>query len=121
MLAIKIYNNKKNRDSVFTKTIESLNKYISEILNFSKARVISDSDCVEIVSGNTNIINNDDQIIAELLIKKSIVINKSDFSDREELDKFLSKVKHFCKQAKEIEEIKYIPFNLRNKEKKINA
>ncbi len=115
MLAIKIYNKKEQRESVFEKTIGNIISHICDRLNFSKARIASDSDCVEIVSGNTNIPDNDDQIVAELLIKKTVIINKSDFNDRAELDKFLTKIKHFCEQAKEIEDVEYMPLHFRNR------
>lgn len=115
MLAIKIYNKKEGRGLTFNKTIGNIITYICDSLNFTKARVASDSDCIEIVSGNTNIPDSDDQIVAELLIKKTIVINKSDFEDREELDKFLTKIKHFCDQAKEIEQVTYMPIHLRSR------
>lgn len=115
MLAIKIYNKKEQRESIFEKTIGSIISYICEKLNFKDARIASDSDCVEIVSGNTNIPDNDDQIIAELLIKKTVIINKSDFNDRAELDEFLTKIKHFCEQAKEIEEVEYMPLHFRDR------
>jgi hypothetical protein len=113
MLAVKIYNKKEEREESFNKTIGNIVAYICETLNFSKARIASDSDCIEIVSGNTNIPDDDDQIVAELLIKKTIVINKSDFDNKEELDKFITKIKHFCEQANEIEEVKYTPLYYR--------
>ena len=51
--------------------------------------------------------------MVELIIRKNIIINTSDFSDKAEMDRYISKIKHFCDQAKEIEELKYLPINMR--------
>lgn len=116
MFAVKIYNKKDNRGSTFKKSVGNIVSYICDTLSFNKAKVVSDSDCVEIISGNTTIPDdNKDLIVAELLIKKTIVINKSDFEDVAELDAFLLKIKHFCEQAKNIEEVQYMPLHLRRK------
>lgn len=116
MLAIKIYNRIEQREESFDKTVGNIISHICNKLSFKKARVASDSECVEIVSGNTNISDNGDHVVAELLIKKTVVINKADFNDRAELDKFLTKIKHFCEQAKAIEDVEYMPLHFRTKE-----
>jgi len=116
MFVVKIRNKKDKREENFNKSVGNIISYICDSLNFKKVKVASDSDCIEIVSGNTDIPDESEQIVAELLIKKTVVINKADFNNKQELDMFLSKIKHFCKQAKEIEEVKYLPLHLREKE-----
>lgn len=112
MLAVKIYNEKSNRTEIFKKTIKNLIGHIYGKLSFKDVKVISDDDCIEIVSGNQKQVG-EGQIVAELLIKKNIVINIEDFKDRAELDKFISQIKNFCDNAKSIEDSKYLDIDLR--------
>lgn len=116
MLMVKVHNKKDYRTNIFEKTIKNITSYISNNLNFKKVKIASDSDCIEIVSGNTSHENNDDNIVVELLIKKLIVINKDDLNDIKKCDNLITEVKHFCEQAKEIEDIKYIPLHYRDKD-----
>jgi predicted esterase YcpF (UPF0227 family) len=113
MFSVKIFNDKKNRTSEFDKTISNIVSYIFEKLHYDNTRVVSDDSCIEIVSGKEETINSD-QVVVELLIRKNILINNSDFKDRAELDRYLTKIRHFCDQAKEIEELQYIPINMRD-------
>lgn len=115
MHAVKIHNNKENRDGVFEKTIQNILNYLKQDLNNSDLRIVSDDFCIEIISGSEKPSKNN-EIVAELLIKKTVVINSDDLNDRGELDKYLSAIKHFCKQAREIEEAEYLPIVMRNKE-----
>lgn len=112
MFAIKIHNQKKNRTHEFNRTISNIVNYIFEKLSLTNVKITSDDACVEIVSGiETETCSG--QIIAELLIKKTIVINTDDLKDREKLDKYITEIKNFCEQAKSIEELKYIPIEMR--------
>jgi type III secretory pathway lipoprotein EscJ len=112
MLAVKIHNEKENRGEEFKRTIKNLVSYVCEKLSFDNVKIVSDDECVEIVSGSDKN-NSEDQVIAELLIRKTVVINNNDFKDRAELDKFISQIKHFCDQAKLIEDVKYYPVEIR--------
>jgi len=111
MFSVKIFNKKEDRTTEFRKTIDNLTSYILNKLNFEDTKIISDSSCIEIVSGKE--IPDDEGVVVELLIRKRIVINNQDFNNREELDKHISEIKHFCTQAKNIEELIYLPINMR--------
>jgi hypothetical protein len=112
VFSVKILNNKEDRTSEFNKTINNIVSYIFDKFSSGNTRVISDDSCIEVVSGKESLTNSD-QIVVELLIRKNIIINNSDFSDRAELDRHITKIKHFCDQAKSIEELKYLPINMR--------
>lgn len=114
MLVIKISSRKDERNSEFKRTISNVVNYVHKKI-FGETKVISDNETVEIVSGNEEM-PLDGQIVAELLVKKTIVINSKDFSDKRELDKFLKEIKHFCDQAKSIEESKYVPMEIKPRE-----
>jgi len=116
MLQLKIFNKKENREEVFNKAVKNIVSYISDNLNFPKVKIAADSDCIEIISGNTGNSNVDDKIIVELSIKKTIILSKNDIYMNSKLDEFLQNIKFFCKQAKEIEENKYTPFFLKREE-----
>jgi hypothetical protein len=107
MFAVKIFQNRDDRSNTFHESIETLKSYIFGHLNQS-VRITDASSDVEISAG-TLPSPNEDQIVAELLIKKRVVINKADFNDELELDKFLHEIKHFCEQAKSIEDLGYLP------------
>jgi hypothetical protein len=82
-----------------------------------KIKIISDNNCIEVFSKDKEI-NSDGDIVAELLIKKRVVINIDDLNDRSKLDKYILEIKHFCERAAEIENVKYMPINFRNLEDK---
>jgi hypothetical protein len=113
MFSVKIFNKKENRNKEFSNTINNIVSFIFEKLNFQSPKVISDSSCIEIVSGS-EIPDNNKGVTIELLIRKHIVINNEDFNDRAVLDRHISEIKHFCEQAKNIEDLKYLPINMRN-------
>jgi hypothetical protein len=114
MFSVKILNDKDNRTSNFNKTVNNIVSYIFKKFNSNNTRVISDDSCIEIVSGK-EFFPNSNQVVVELLIHKNIIINNSDFKDRAELDRHLAKIKHFCDQAKSIEELQYLPINMRDR------
>lgn len=113
MFAVKIFNKKNNRNNIFKKSIDKIKEYISNSLNIKDLKVASDSECIEFISGIDYITKDDDKIIAELLVKKTFVINKDDLNDKQKLDEFLVNIKHFCEQAKNIEDAQYLPINMR--------
>ena len=104
---MKFFNNKAASDIELNKTIDNVISYISEKLNFENIRIISDRESTEIVSGR-EVTPKDNEVVVELLIRKHIIINNDDFKDRDSLDKHISKIKHFCQQAKSIEDLKYL-------------
>ena len=63
------------------------------------------------VSGNLD--TNNDEIITELMFKKTITLKADDLNDRQKLDKYVKEIKHFCEQAASIEDIEYLPLNFR--------
>lgn len=101
----------KTNDEI-NKTIKGIINYICEKINFENIKIISDNSSTELVSGR-EISANDDQVVVELLIRKHIVIDRTDFEDRSQMDRHIKKIKHFCEQAKSIEELKYLPINMR--------
>lgn len=113
MFAIRIFNRKDNRTQEFKRTIGTISEHIMGKLNKS-AKVIEDDDSVELSSGDLNY-GDENTIVAELLIKKTIVINNDDFNDSSKLDQFLHEIKNFCEQAKKIEDLEYLPLHLREK------
>jgi len=116
MLAIKIYNGIENRTDLFNKTIKNIISYVHDKLYFKDVKIISDDGCIELVSGDEQP-SDGNQIVAELLIRKTITINNDDFKDRDELDKFISQIKNFCDNAKLIENVKYYPVEIRKPKK----
>jgi hypothetical protein len=114
MLVVKINSRKDERTNEFKRSISNIVNYVHKKI-FGETKVISDDDSVEIISGSEEV-PGEGQVVAELLIKKTIVINSEDFSDKRELDKFLKQIKHFCDQAKSIEEVNYVPMELKPKE-----
>lgn len=112
MFSMKFFNNKNGSIELIDKTVTNIVKYISEVLSFENTRIISDKNSTEVISGRESI-PSEEQVVVELLIRKNIIINISDFRDRDSLDKHISKIKHFCDQAKEIEDLKYLPLNMR--------
>jgi len=112
MLAVKIHHKKNNRDNEFTRTIKNISSYIRDNLRLKGFKFLSDNHCIEMIAGQEEPVN-EDQIVAELVIRKTIVINKEDIDSKEELDKYIASIKHFCDQAKAIEESAYTPIHMR--------
>jgi len=112
MFSVKIFNNKKRRNSIFNHSILNIISFIKESLN-KNIKIISDNNCIEVFSKDDDACDNGD-IVAELLIKKRVVINIDDLNDRARLDKYIVEIKHFCEKAAEIENVEYMPINFRN-------
>jgi len=112
MLAVKIHQEKDERTSEFDKTINNISEYICKELNLKDTKVLSDNHCIEIIAGKEAGVSSD-EIVAELVIRKTVVINKEAFKDRAELDRYITNIKHFCNQAKEVEESIYLPLHMR--------
>jgi len=113
MLVVRINNKEKDRTGEFKRMINNIVSYVHKKI-VGDIKVVSDNELVEIVSGSEEG-PEEGQIVVELLVKKTIVINNEDFDDKRELDKFLKEIKHFCDQAKEIEESSYTPLELKTK------
>lgn len=115
MFAVKVYNEKENRSPEFDKTIKGIISYIFNKINYDNTRVISDDSSIEVISGQETTPNSD-EIVVELLIKKTIVINNKDLEDRSKLDRHLTMIRNFCDQAKNVEDVRYLPINMRQKQ-----
>ena len=111
MLVVKVNSDKNERTDEFKRSIGNIVGYVHKTIS-GEVKVISDDESVEIVSGS-EAVPDEGQIVAELLVKRTIVINTDDFDDKRELDKFLKEIKHFCDQAKIIEEVSYTPLELK--------
>lgn len=112
MLAVKIHHKKDDRTNEFSRTIKNISGYIRDSLRLKGFKFLSDNHCIEMIAGQEEAVG-EDQIVAELVIRKTIVINKDDIDSKEELDKYIADIKHFCDQAKAIEENAYIPIHMR--------
>jgi hypothetical protein len=113
MLVIKFINKRIKENTILAKTITKLADLLKkdETLELS---LIRDSGSVEIVSGNlsSNTSDNND-IVVELTIKKSILLKEEDLADKQKLDKLVKEIVHFYEQSADIEELKYLPINYR--------
>ena len=110
MFAVKFFDNKIKQNKILTKTIKNISDFLRKDMN-KNINMISDSNSIEIVSGNLDV--NKCDISVELMFKKTISISSDEIENRESLDKFISEVKHFCKQASVIEDSAYIPIEYR--------
>lgn len=116
MFAVKFYNQKEEgRSDELNRTIGGVISYIFNKVGNNSTKVISDDSTVEIISGQENIPHSD-KIVVELLIKKTIVINNEDLEDRSKLDRHLNVIRNFCDQARNVEDVRYLPINMRTKE-----
>jgi hypothetical protein len=111
VFAIKVQAKRASRTENFNKTINTIKNFISEKLN-QKFKIISDESTVEIVSGSQMEQDSGD-IVVEMVIKKSFIMNSSDFQDRAALDHYINNIKNFCEQAKAVDEYRYMPFVLK--------
>ena len=114
MFVVKVFNKSFKNNSILNKMIERILFLIKSKRN-SNTKIIKDSSSVEIISGNLNTNNVNDEVVVELSVKKIIKISKDQLSSRHELDKFIKEIENFCNQASEIEEVKYLPINFRDK------
>ena len=118
MFVIRFYNRHFKNNVALNKTINNLSSLIKN-KEKSKTRIIKDSSCVEIISGNLNASNIDDEVVVELTAKKILRISKEQLSSRHELDKFIKEIENFCNQASELEDVKYLPLNFRDKKNRL--
>mgnify|MGYP003651025016 CR=1 FL=1 len=110
MFAVKIFSEKIKSNSILERTVKKLSDFLKKEMS-REVNMVSDSNSIEMVSGNLD--TNNGSIVAELMIKKTIVLDESDLRDKQKLDKFIREVKHFCEQASSIEDLKYLPINYR--------
>lgn len=112
MFVIKLNNNNYKKNYILSKTIDSLLSFLSSKKN-DNLRVVKDSSSVEIISGNLESNNVEDEIYVELMVKKVIKIPESNLTDKQELDKFIKEIKNFYEQASAVETARYLPINFR--------
>lgn len=103
MFSIKIYNKKSNRTNTFEQTIDKLYNYVGNLFGSKITKSASDSDCIEIIVGQQHQDNYENKIVAELLIKKTIIIDKNQLNNPEELQKYILEINKFCEYANLIE------------------
>jgi hypothetical protein len=114
MFAVKLKGNAKN--NILVRTAKTISNFLKINLNKDTNTIIDNSSIEMIAASSSRPSPKGDHLVAELLIKKTIIINNSDLEDREKLDKFLSEIKYFCEQASKIEDVKYIPIEFRKRE-----
>lgn len=114
MFVVKVFDKSFRNNSTLNKTIEKIIFLIKNKKN-SNTKIIKDSSSIEIISGNLNANNVNDEIVVELSVKKIIKISKDQLLLKYELDKFIKEIENFCNQASEIEKVKYLPINFRDK------
>jgi len=113
MFTVKLKGGDKN--SILSRTAKTISNFLKIKLN-KNTSIISDNSSIEMISASAaRQEESEGQLVAELLIKKTIIINNSDLEDREKLDKFLSEIKYFCEQASKIEDTKYVPIEFRKR------
>lgn len=114
MFVIKVYNKHFKKNNILDKTISNLISLVKNTRNYN-TKIIKDSSSVEIISGNLNTNNVNNEVVVELAVKKIIRISEDQLSSKSDLDKFIKEIESFCNQASEIEEVKYLPLNFRVK------
>tara|TARA_B100001094_G_C18195702_1_gene810713 strand:+ start:4824 stop:5177 length:354 start_codon:yes stop_codon:yes gene_type:complete len=114
MFVIKVYNKHFKKNVVLDKTINNLISLVKNARNYN-TKIIKDSSSVEIISGNLNTNDVNNEVVVELAVKKIIRISEDKLSSKSDLDKFIKEIESFCDQASEIEEVKYLPLNFRVK------
>jgi|TARA_Y100000287_G_scaffold185769_1_gene189980 hypothetical protein len=110
MFSVKIFSEKNKANSILSKTVSKLSDFLKKEMS-RDVSIVSDSTSIEMVSGNLD--TNNDEIITELMFKKTITLKADDLNDRQKLDKYVKEIKHFCEQAASIEDIEYLPLNFR--------
>jgi len=114
MFSLKITSGKDNSpESDYKKTINGILSYALDVVGFKNTRMLSDNISVEMVSGNEAADKKDGDILVELVVRKTILINKEHLSDKSSLDRHINEIKNFCDKAKSIEDLKYMPINMR--------
>lgn len=114
MFTVKLSGGEKN--SILSRTAKTISNFLKVKLN-KDTSIISDNSSIEMIAASAaKPDTGGDELVAELLIKKTIIINNSDLEDREKLDKFLSEIKYFCEQASKIEDTRYVPLEFRKRE-----
>lgn len=111
MFAVKVSSDNIRKNTKLNLTINNILTFLKSSLK-RKVNIISDSNSMEIISGNIN--TNNGEIVTELTFKKVIKINLEDIEDKQNLDKYIKEVKHFCEQVSQIEDLKYLPINYRS-------
>jgi hypothetical protein len=111
MFAVKLFCENIKTNSILERTAKNISDYLKDNMR-RELNTISDSKSIEMVSGNLDA--NDGGVVVELMIKKTLFLEKEDLHDRQKLDKLIREVKHFCEQASSVEDLKYLPINYRD-------
>lgn len=111
MFSVKIISENNRGNSILLKTISKLSDFLKKDMS-RDVKIVSDSKTIEMVSGNLDT-NITEDIVTELMVKKTITIKRTDLGDRQKLDKYVREIKHFCEQAATIEDVEYMPINFR--------
>ncbi len=112
LIQIKFFDKKHYIKTKLNKTVDNLLGFLNSKRD-SETRTIRDSSSLEIISGNLDTNNVDDELVVELMLKKVVKIKYDNLESKSDIDKFVKEIRHFCDQAAEIEELKYIPINYR--------
>jgi hypothetical protein len=110
MFAVKIFSKKRKSNNILERTIQNLSDFLKKEMSRS-VNIVSDNNSIEMVSGNLD--TNNGEVVTELMFKKTIILNADDLNDKQQLDKYIKEIKHFCKQVASIEDLKYLPINFR--------
>lgn len=111
MIAVKFFSKYQNKE--FKRTIENISEFMKNKLFLKNIKILRGDKDSEIISGMNEPFD-EENITVELIIKKTIIINKEFLDEKNEMDKYISEIKHFCKQAKEIEDLEYEVLTIRN-------
>ena len=110
MFSVKIFSEKNRENSVLMRTVSKLSDFLKKEMS-RDVNIVSDSKTIEMVSGNLD--TNNDEIVTELMFKKTITLKIDELNDKQKLDRYVKEIKHFCEQAAAIEDVEYMPINFR--------
>lgn len=110
MFSVKIFSEKNRENSILMRTVSKLSDFLKKEMS-RDVNIVSDSRTIEMVSGNLD--TNNDEIVTELMFKKTITLKLDELNDKQKLDRYVREIKHFCEQAAAIEDIEYMPINFR--------
>tara|TARA_B100000131_G_C17964231_1_gene551699 strand:+ start:113 stop:448 length:336 start_codon:yes stop_codon:yes gene_type:complete len=110
MFSVKIFSEKNRENSILMRTVSKLSDFLKKEMS-RDVNIVSDSRTIEMVSGNLD--TNNDEIVTELMFKKTITLKLDELNDKQKLDRYVREIKHFCEQAAAIEDVEYMPINFR--------
>ena len=110
MFSVKIFSEKNRENSILMRTVSKLSDFLKKEMS-RDVNIVSDSRTIEMVSGNLD--TNNDEIVTELMFKKTITLKLDELNDKQKLDRYVREIKHFCEQAAAIEDVEYMPISFR--------